>query len=148
MSVKLEDFLAGKPLNERMGRIMAGNDGDEEIDIETAITSRTASVEIGEISDQERGFLERMVGSAGWRVLLKLLDTELQRQEDAARRDSLKNPLTRKDEVAAMWATLAANKQARNSIAELVEREIGKLEAAKKKRKCATGQTKTQAEVN
>jgi hypothetical protein len=143
----LEDYLLGKPLSDRMARLMRGD--DEEETGEEAAPRRENYADGTPITDQDRDHLRRMLTSAGWQVLVKLLDTSLQRQEDAARQDSLRSPLSRKDEIATQWADLAANKKARNEIVILAEGEIEKLKAAKaKKKSCATGTTKTPTGTN
>jgi hypothetical protein len=141
----LEDFNAGKPLNERLRKLMAGEEDDEpEIEAEVPPLNYAGAP----LTNQERQGLQRMVRSAGWQVLLKLLDTSLLHQEDAAKKSSLDRPLVRKDEIAAQWAELAADAEARNKIVRLAEREIKILEDAKANKKCATGPTKTQPATN
>lgn len=126
--VKLENYLQGKPLNDDMRRLMDGEEfGEEES------TSRDKNFADGTpITKQERGHLKRLEASAGWQVLFKLLDTGLQHQEDSARRNSMVSPLSRKDEIAEMWAELAADKRARDRIKSLVEAEVAKLKDTKK----------------
>lgn len=126
---KLEDFLERKPLNERMGRLMRGEDEPPE---DQAPPPRRTYFDGSPVTDQERKHLQRLLTSAGWQVLLKLLDTEIRGQEDAARRTSLNDPLQHKDEIVAAWASLASNQQARNKIVELAEGEVGKLQATVK----------------
>jgi hypothetical protein len=84
--------------------------------------------------------LRRTAASPGWQVLLKLLDTELQSQEDAARRLSL-NRAAPKDEKAAAWETVAANRDARNALLGLVEAEVGKIKKASPQRHGGTEKT-------
>jgi hypothetical protein len=128
--MSLEDFLAGKPVNERMARLMRGEDDAE---TETRATEPERNYADGTpITDSDRSHLRRMQGSAGWQVLLKLLDTALQYQEDAARRMSL-NRATPKDEILTAWGALTANKEARNAVVGLVEAEVEKLKRGKAK---------------
>jgi hypothetical protein len=75
--------------------------------------------------------LRHTLAGHGWQVLLKLLDTALQAQEDAARRLSLQRTSS-KDEIAATWQTVAANREARMALVGLAEAEVGKLKAKKK----------------
>lgn len=127
---KLEDFLARKPLNEDMERLMkAEEDGDELGGAESLIHRSFADGR--PIDDNDREYLRQLSVSPGWQVLLKLLDTELQHQEDSARRSSLENPLSRKDEIATIWAELAGDKKSRTRLVLLIERELQALEQSK-----------------
>lgn len=126
----LENYLAGKPLNRNMARLMKGEEDEDRQPEGPRIVTNFADGT--PLTDHDRRHLERMLGSAGWQVLLKLLDTKLQHQEDSARAQSLKNPLTRKDEIAAMWAQLSADKEARNRIVALAEGEVEILKATRK----------------
>lgn len=147
MSHHLDDFLQGKPLNERMKRLMAGEEDEDEVAAEETTTKGNVSyADETPLTDNERRHLERLMTSAGWQVLLKLLDTELRHREDAARRDSLCSPLTRKDEIVAGWAELVADQKARHKIVALIEAEVEVLKA--KKRKCDFGTTKTPTVAN
>jgi hypothetical protein len=120
---QLEDFLQGKPLNGRMERLMKGEEDDE---AEGPPPPARTYADGTPITDQERGHLRRMLGSAGWAVLLKLLDTALADQEDAARRASLDRALPKEQKLAA-WEIVAANRDARNAIVALAEAEVEKL---------------------
>lgn len=143
----LEEFLQGKPLNERLKRLMQGEDEDTEVAAEETTSQRNVSyADETPLTDNDRRHLERLTTSAGWQVLLKLLDTELRHREDAARRDSLRSPLTRKDEIVAGWAELVADQKARYKIVALVETAVEALKA--KKRKCDSGTTKTPTVAN
>src|SRR5271156_6481855 len=93
----LENFLAGKPHNQDMERLMRGEEDDA-----PEVVARVENFADGTpITNQDREYLRQMLLTPGWQVLLKLLDTELQHQEDAARRFSLETPFSRKDEIAA-----------------------------------------------
>jgi hypothetical protein len=123
---KLEDFLQGKPVSERMRRLMAGEEDDAE-----AQSPQPAARNYADgtpISDADRKHLRKTLASAGWDVLLKLLDTALQDQEDTARRISLQRG-TPKEEKLAAWETVAANREARSALVALAESEVSKLKA-------------------
>jgi len=126
---RLEDFLAGKPVNGRMAALMRGEDEAEETAAEAAAAPRNYA-DGTPITKQDREHLRRLVASAGWGVLLKLLDTELQRGEDAARRISLAAG-TPKEEIVAAWAEVASAKRARNGLLALAEAEVAKLKEKK-----------------
>jgi hypothetical protein len=120
---KLEDFLAGKPLTPRMAQLMRGE--EEEVGVYAA--PRGESYADGTpITKADREHLRRLLSSAGWQVLLKILDSELQRQEDAARRISV-DPVTPKEDILTAWAELATGKRARNRMIGLAEAEVEKL---------------------
>lgn len=142
----LDNFLQGKPLNERMKRLMAGEEDDPEVEEETTPQRDISYADDAPLTDNDRRHLERLKTSVGWQVLLKLLDTGLRHLEDAARRDSLRSPLTRKDEIVAAWAELAADQKARHKIVALIEAEVQALKA--KNRKCDSGTTKTPTVAN
>lgn len=142
---KLEDFLAGKPLNDDMAKLMRGEEGESEP--EAAINKRQNYADGVPITNQDREHLRRLLVSPGWQVLLKLLDTELKHQEDTARRISLLST-TSKDEILAAWAGLGADQKARENIEMLAKSEIEQLKSSKAKKKCAPGKIKTAAETN
>lgn len=124
---------------------MRGEDEDAGAAGEETPTARRESYADGTpITDVDRDHLRRTLVGAGWQVLLKLLDTALQHQEDAARRMSLQRA-TPKDEILTAWATVAANKEARNALVGMAEAEVEKLRATKAKNKKwrVTGTTKT-----
>jgi hypothetical protein len=132
-SPKLEDFLAGKPLSPRMAALMRGEpENDADAEARGPEPEARNYADGTPITNSDREHLRRMVGSAGWGVLLKLLDTELAGQEDAARRISLA-PGMADLEITAAWKQLAAQRQARNAVIALVEAEIEKLKDGKAK---------------
>jgi hypothetical protein len=127
--MSLEDFLAGKPLSERMAQLMRGED---EVDgVAEAPPHPKTFADGTPVTDQEREHLRRMMAGAGWQVLLKLLDTELQHGEDTARRISVQAG-TAKEEILTAWSELAADQRARRKIEALAEAEVGKLKSGKK----------------
>lgn len=128
--MSLENFLAGKPVNARMAALMRGEDDDEGAGEQAAATTRNYA-DGTPITNNDRGHLRRMITSAGWEVLLKLLDTALHEQEDAARRMSLQRTAPKEEKLAA-WEMVAANREARNAIVVLAEAEVEKLKDGKK----------------
>jgi len=127
--VSLDDFLAGKPLNKKMARMMKGELDEEPVESEQKVSRNYADGSPVTLHDCEH--LRRMTLTPGWQVLLKLLDTALVTQENSARQNSLLKPLQRKDEIAADWAQLAADKEARSRIERMVETEVARLEKKK-----------------
>ena len=131
---KLEDFLAGKPLNEDMERLMQGEESADELGGPGSLIHRSFA-DGKPITEHDREDLRQLSQMRGWQVLLKLLDTELQHQEDSAKRSSLDNPLKRQTEIAEMWAELAADQKSRTRLVLLLERELRAIEAAKVNRR-------------
>ena len=125
----LEDFLANKPLTPRMQRLMRGED-DEEAEARSPEPEARSYADGTPITNSDREHLRRMLGTAGWGVLLKLLDTALASREDAARRISLA-PATSKDDIVAAWGEVAAAKRAREALVGLAEAEVEKLKVQK-----------------
>jgi hypothetical protein len=125
---KLEDFLAGKPLSPRMAALMRG-EAEDDAEARGPEPEARSYADGTPITNSDREHLRRMLGTAGWGVLLKLLDTALQSREDAARRISLA-PATAKDDIVAAWAEVAAARRAREALVGLAENEIGKLKKA------------------
>jgi hypothetical protein len=121
----LEDYLAGKPLSPRLERLMRGED-EEPADDQRPTTSDRSYADGTPVTDADREHLRRTVSTAGWQVLLKLLDTSLQSQEDAARRMS-KDAATPNEQIVTAWRDLAGASKARNGLLALVESEVGKL---------------------
>lgn len=126
--VNLEDFLQGKPLNERMAALMKGEDEEPATEAgEGARSTQAQNYADGTpITKEDREHLRRTLAGHGWQVLLKLLDTALASQEDAARRMSL-NRATPKEQRDAAWEMVAANRDARNWLVGLAETEVAKL---------------------
>lgn len=129
--MNLEKFLRGEPLNEDMAALMAGDEED--------LPGEESTAETAGITDDDREHLRRLLVEPGWRVLLKLLDSELQRSEDAAKRSSLHDPLgLGEGGLIATWADVAYAKKARDKIVALAESEVAKLK--KRQRKPASGE--------
>lgn len=120
----LEKYLKGEPLNEQMAALMENPDQLEP----PAVTEVPAP---GPIDDDDREHLRRLLVEPGWRVLLKLLDSELDKRKDAAIKHSLGGPLHMDQaELSKMWAQVAYMKSSRDEIVSLAEREVEKLKHA------------------
>lgn len=137
----LEDFLAGKPLTPQLAKIMRGE--EDEAPEQERIPQRNYA-DGTPITNTDREHLRRLLTSAGWEVLLKLLDTSLAHQEDAAREMS-KAVGTSGDQISSAWKELAAAARSRVNMVALVEAEVERLKQSKK---CTTGQTKTATVTN
>jgi hypothetical protein len=71
--------------------------------------------------------LRRLTLEPGWAVLLKLLDTDMQKSEDAMKVVSLDRPLANPSELASGWADVAKMKEIRTRMVQLIDAEVQKL---------------------
>lgn len=120
----LDKFLKGEPLNERIADLRKGIEDDDLPDIQLL-----DATDPGGLTDDDREHLRLLLAEPGWRVLLKLLDTDIQKLEDAARRRSLSNPLS--DDLKQVWADAAYAQKARERIVILAANEVQILLARK-----------------
>jgi len=109
---------------------MRGDDG--EVDIEPVAKSKTFA-DGSPVTDSDREAVRKLLLFTGWQVLLKLLDAELQSQEDAAKELTLADPLS--DEIKRIWIEVAANRRAREWIVATAEKEAAKAEEKKARKK-------------
>ncbi len=123
----LEKYLKGEPLNEHMAALMEEPAEAEEV---LSVLSKNDP-----ITDDDREHLRRLLVEPGWQVLMQLLDSDLARQEDVAKRQSLRDPLGLNSETPlnALWAQVAYQRKAREMIVSLAEAEIAKLKVKAKK---------------
>lgn len=132
----LEKYLRGEPLSPELAALQAGED---------PLPEPEASDENDLIADDDREHLRRLLVEPGWPVLLKLLDSDIERREDAAKRASLTDPIgIGEGGLKAMWADVAYFKKARNKLVGMAETEVAKLREKKKWQ--GTGTTKTETE--
>ena len=122
----LEKYLKGEPLNEHMAALMEEPAEAEEV---LSVLSKNDP-----ITDDDREHLRRLLVEPGWQVLMQLLDSDLARQEDVAKRQSLRDPLGLNSETPlnALWAQVAYQRKAREMIVSLAEAEIAKLKVKAK----------------
>ena len=127
----LEKYLKGEPLNEHMAALM-----EEPAEAEEVLSSQFSVLSKNDpITDDDREHLRRLLVEPGWQVLMQLLDSDLARQEDVAKRQSLRDPLGLNSETPlnALWAQVAYQRKAREMIVSLAEAEIAKLKVKAKK---------------
>lgn len=137
MAGTLEDYLQGNPLTERIARLMETGDDEENFDSEIEESPQQSNPRKGHLDDNDREHIRRLLVDPGWQVLLQLLDSDIQRLEDAARKRSLENPFGLEN--GRMWAEAAGLRIARNRIVNRAQSETAKLEAKKKKNGATLG---------
>jgi hypothetical protein len=80
-----------------------------------------------ELDDDDREWLKRLVVEPGWSVLMRLLDSNIARREQAAVTLSQVDPVKNKDEIVTAWTYVGAMKETKVSILGLIQVEIDKL---------------------
>lgn len=121
----LERFLKGEPQTEEIAALMQGAEAAE-----AGSPVRAGARDARALDDDDREHLRRMSLEPGWRVLQRLGEQEIQREEELARGLSLQDPLGNREQLANAWAYVAMLKRARNRMLEQVAAEILKLGAA------------------
>jgi hypothetical protein len=132
VGVSLERFLKNEPLSERIALIREGLDDDPQLDLPEVEEPPIVREPAGnyQITDDDREYIRRLLTEPGWRVLMQLLDNDIRRSEDAAKRISLSTPL--EPALQQIWADAAYQKKAKDRILWLAENEVNKLAARKK----------------
>jgi hypothetical protein len=131
----LDKYLKGAPLTEELAALKDGEDPLPEPEV---------SDDDGLITDDDREHLKRLLVDPGWPVLLKLLDSDIERREDAAKRSSLRNPLgISEGGLQTMWADVAYFKKARDLMVGMAEAEVERLKEKKKWQGTGTRKTGT-----
>jgi hypothetical protein len=119
----LEKFLMGQPLNEQLAALQRGEDEAEPL---SCPAPRTQAA--GAMDDGDREHLRRLRTEPGWPLFLRLLDRDIQSQEESIRNMSMQDPLGNRDKVAEGWAYIAMMKRVRVRAVMLVDAEVEKLE--------------------
>src|SRR5262249_52350506 len=100
----LERYLTGLPLSEDNAALQAGREPvTEPISEDRAKHSS--------LSDDEKEWLRRLINEPGFTVLLKVLNSSVQKREDGAKVLSSNNPLGNAQEIATEWAYIAIYRQ-------------------------------------
>jgi hypothetical protein len=123
---QLEDYLKGKPLTPQLEKLQRGEDED---DVDPRIYASAANMarDTRELDDDDRQHLRRLTVEPGWPILFRLLDGAIGLMKQGAEAASMDNPLGNRDQVAELWADVAAMKRARDLFVRLVEGEVQKL---------------------
>ena len=120
----LEKYLKGEPLTEDLARLQRGEEAGVPVEQRIVIHDFRAT---GSLDDDDREHLRRLSLEPGWAVLLKLLDTDMQKSEDAMKVVSLDRPLANPSELASGWADVAKMKEIRTRMVQLIDAEVQKL---------------------
>jgi hypothetical protein len=117
----LEQYLKGEPLTPELEALQRGED-------EAFSVPETSGQKLqGAITDDDREHLRRLKFEPGWPVLLKLVDSEIAKQDDFAKAMSMEDPLGNRDKVAEQWAYVAMLRRARTMMVALLEEEVRRL---------------------
>ena len=123
--VSLEDYLSGRPLNERLAKLASGEREEQTAEAEGAGSIHLVAA--GGLDDNEREHLRQLTFEPGWLILLNLLDKVIQEKENQTRRNSKVNPLENATALAGEWARLGNWEEFRRLIVSTVDAEIQKL---------------------
>lgn len=109
----LDRYLAGLPLSDDNAALMEGR--------EPAIhAGGEAKAKHSSLHDDEKEWLRRLVNEPGFGVLLKVLESSIQRREDGAKVLSSIDPLGNAAEIAKEWAYVAIQRQVLQEIQNTV----------------------------
>jgi hypothetical protein len=122
-------YLRNEPLTEALAALAAGEPEVEQV-VEQAISSG-AFADVRDLTDVDREHLRRLLFEPGWRVVLRVLDRLIARQETAMRLLSEDDPLGNRDGLAQGWAYVAMGKRVRTNLLEAAAEEVGKLKASR-----------------
>lgn len=119
-----ERYLKGEPINEQMAALARG---EEEPESQPQATEQRRDTR--QLDDDDREHLHRLTLEPGWNVLLRVIDRDLQTQEDQTRALSMEDPLGNRDAVTNGWAYMAMMRRFRSRITSLVSVEVKLLES-------------------
>ena len=111
----LENYLAGRPLSDSNAALMEGR----EPVIEKAVGEDRAK--ISSLSADEKEWLRRLINEPGFGVLIKVLNSAVQKREDGARVLSSSDPYGNSSEIVKEWAYIAIYKQVLQEIQNTVK---------------------------
>jgi len=129
---RLENYLKGEPLNEALAALMDGNDGEPDPAATVGAHIQYNYEGLAKIDDDDREHLRRLTLEPGWPVLLRLLDRDIEKSEDAMKATSMVDSLNNRDRIANGWADVAKMKAMRTRLNTLIENEIRTLREAKR----------------
>ena len=121
----LEKYLKGEPLTAELAAL---KNGDDELRQPQMRDFRDYPNLVEMIDDDDREHLRRLTLEPGWAVLLKLLDTDIRKAEDAMKDASLDRPLSNPSELASGWADVAKMKAIRLRMVRIIDAEVRKLD--------------------
>ncbi|MGB9407982.1 MAG: hypothetical protein WCA89_10625 [Terracidiphilus sp.] len=122
---RLEDFWAGKPLTPELERL---RDGVEDRPEASQEQPEAAFDDLERpLYDEERKELTRLVASAGWQVLERLMERTCATLERSAIVLSQNDPLANADAIARGWAYFGMWKDMRKGMQALIDEEVKTL---------------------
>src|SRR5208283_4023335 len=121
----LEKYLKGEPLTAELAALKNGDDEHRQPQMRDF---RDFPNLVEMIDDDDREHLRRLTLEPGWAVLLKLLDTDIRKAEDAMKDASLDRPLSNPSELASGWADVAKMKAIRLRMVRIIDAEVRKLD--------------------
>ncbi len=123
----LERYLKGEPLTPELAALKRGEEDEAPVPVERVHLRDFRDFDI--IDDDDREHLRRLSLEPGWAVLLKLLDNDIRKSEDAMKVLSMTDPLADPPRLASGWADVAKMKAIRQRMVQLIDEEVKKLEA-------------------
>jgi hypothetical protein len=122
----LDKFLKGEPQNEEIAALMQGEATPAE-----SLPALTSPRDVRELDDDDREHLRRLQLEPGWKVLLRLVDRDIDNEEALVKKLSLADPLGNRDEVVNGWAYVAMLRRGRDRMIYLTDAEIKKLDGGR-----------------
>lgn len=117
-------YLRGQPLNDELAKVRDGSAQQAAVQAQQAARPEPVEDVERELERGERVALKEMVLSAGWPVLLRLLEKSFHKRRKGAISMSQDDPLGNERKVAEQWARTNAFEQAKREIPLLVLAEI------------------------
>lgn len=126
-----EKYLAGEPLNEELAALKEGRSRDF-LETTPAWPPSLRLITGGDIEREltrgERMDLKELRQSAGWPVVVRLLEKTSAIHKKGAISSSQTNPLANKDTIAEEWAYCTMFDRAKGEIQALIEAELRQLD--------------------
>ena len=119
-TMTLEQYLGAEPLGEPLTEEPSDADSDSSVSQPPPFNTRA-------IDNDDREHLRRLKLEPGWGVMLRILDNDIQHEENAAKVLSTIDPLGNREQVANAWAYIAMERRARDRMIWLIDEQIQRL---------------------
>lgn len=119
-----EDYLQGKPLSPEAAELL------DPPPVERTLPKNELIGFTGEITDDDRAWLKRLIGEPGWIVFLNLVERTIQRRTRMATQMSVIDPLGNREKIADAWAYVSVMRAVSSDTISELENEIALLEKA------------------